>query len=387
MQVWIEAASPHGGVVADALVTGHLGVTEASVEGCVGVGVSPLFSHRHPRLVPGTFTVEVALNGSVASCAPLPTARLAMQSAHSKTLVNEKMVFHEPLSVGRWLTQGDYRVPFRFKLASVLPPSFHGRDARVTYSVSATVKVSEYVGPRSTIKEHVQSVQQKVRIQLSASLGNKRFNPEHIVGILSNISVPWIAEPVPEEAAPPAKLLSHDMAVNNPPPTSNSSPCQLRHTASFASLNASVPMRPPTPSPSITDSAIGDIPTTLTTANPTTKNFKDPYTTIHSNLHSVSFSVHLAQRAFGPDEEIKAIVTVINSLPNGLQICGVNACVMAHVRVRGVAGSERTREVPLFRHHIIPAIGAPCEIQLRPRGLSTRGPLPNHSEVLLTQLP
>ncbi|KAJ3020082.1 UNVERIFIED_CONTAM: hypothetical protein HDU68_010358 [Siphonaria sp. JEL0065] len=172
----------------DELLSGHHGVTPSSVMGLLRVTVHPQSAVAHSRMLTKP-RLEVRFRGLVETVLGKSRSRkLPEFKRTSKVLMDEKLSFPDSLDLGlrtdddnglSMLVPGTYEVPFRFNLASVLPPSFDGFGGRISYTLS----VGKFT------KTFYRRISQPIHV--------RRYNMEHIISPSPDMipSVPY-REPV-----------------------------------------------------------------------------------------------------------------------------------------------------------------------------------------------
>ncbi|KAJ3390338.1 hypothetical protein HDU84_007593 [Entophlyctis sp. JEL0112] len=360
------------------IVSGHLGVTPAFVQGYVRVIVDPDFSAAHAHLVTRP-TLSIKLRGFVRAAKGSSSILLRKTPLRSlqwadKIIMDQISTVTDAFDLGIRaesdlcvLLPGTYDVPFCFDLPNTLPPTFAGYDGKVWYTLSVTMKFKEdHNGGYSFFEK---SFSQPVIIRyvskrylfIHYDLRNRRYNSDHIINQQET------AELHPSLAVSPFFDVNDLENVQSPTPR----PMSIRSDYSSQRRSAALDFNPASMSPPIqsldtistrtgnlgTSSGVAPVARLRRTRTGefsiASENFGDPAT--YSNLDSadpIRYHVVIPNRSFGPDDPI-VVNLHISKLPEGFEIHHVDVIVRASITQQSPKGPITTTQV-LMRHRDIP---------------------------------
>ncbi|ORY35260.1 hypothetical protein BCR33DRAFT_770706 [Rhizoclosmatium globosum] len=380
------------------LVTGHLGITPSAVAGLVRLSIDPVFSAKYPRIASRPL-VQVRFKGIVKTLSGPPSNPIRTWS--SKVLVNEKLALDDALDIGlrqdqnstvNVLLPGNYEVPFRFPLQSILPPSFTGNEGKVAYVLQATLSF-KYQTASGAYQFYNKSISEPVVI--------RRYNSEHIINPTDSQSI-RASSPVPQYPYDP---ISDDESTTSPIFSSSAGPRSIRLSrsannsrrasqATFTEINAASLSPPLTPSiiplplsrtntnspvlgPILgpPNSSSNDEPSSSSSTNLmppplqlsrtltgesdfVSENYTDPST--FSNIDSedlVRYHIILPSRSFGPDSPIIANIH-ISKIPEGFQVHHILIEIHATITTTSSTGHRSTSKQLILRHKETPTNAA-----------------------------
>ncbi|KAI8608100.1 hypothetical protein BC830DRAFT_1174714 [Chytriomyces sp. MP71] len=338
------------------LVTGHHGITPAAVAGLVRIVIDPRFTLAHAHIAARP-VLELRFKGSVRTLnanAPMAIRQGPFKSLAwtEKSIVSDAMLFNDPLDQGlrrdasgniNVLMPGTYEVPFRFALASILPPSFSGLEGQVSYTLHATLKFKERKG--TVMKEYSKSVREPVVI--------RRYNSEHIINPSDSMN---LRESLPVLGYPfdPPSPNSSDETLPRPQRLTNAVGRELNPAA------LSIPS--PDPSSTVAEAPDGNgllmppLPLTRTLTGERdviSDNFTE--SAVFTNVDSedpIRYHIVVPSRSFGPDDSIVANVH-ISKLPDGFAVHHIDLLILAEVTSQGPTG-PKTSSQTLMRHRDYP---------------------------------
>ncbi|KAJ3126243.1 hypothetical protein HK100_010351 [Physocladia obscura] len=348
-------------VLATALVTGHLGATPAAVSGSLRVIIDPQFAIAH-AFITSKPHIQISFRGAVRTLPGAAKANSLLRHnilfSHplfhkEKILINESLSFPESLTIGlrsdddgvAILIPGTYDVPFRFNLPSVLPPSFHDWNGRVSYKLTAFLKFKE----KKRFLETTFSKNIKQYINL------KRFNAEHIItpsnSMLPSISITESATQTPETSHLSISNMGRSMsAVSSRAATSNFNPASLIPPLAVTSEGGVV--HSPLRAKSLNNIEVDDFTMPATFSNleifPTAKS-----NTTTAAADILRYYIVMPTRSFGPDDEITVNIHV-SKVPDGLQVHHVEVSLSVEITTRTVQGGQKTRMRTLLSHRDYP---------------------------------
>ncbi|KAJ3347405.1 hypothetical protein HDU83_002110 [Entophlyctis luteolus] len=372
------------------ILSGHLGVTPAFVQGYVRVIVDPDFSAAHPHLVTRP-TLSIKFRGFVRAAkgsASIILRKTPLRSLQwtDNIIIDRMSSIDDAFDLGIredsdlcLLLPGTYDVPFCFDLPNTLPPTLSGYDGKVWYYLSVTMKFKEdhnggYAFFDKSFSQPVVIRYPSIIIGLFIVLReNRRYNSEHIINQQET------AELHPSSAVSPFFDLSD--LDNNQSTTSrrksinsDCSPQQRPMTHDFNPASMSPPIR----SLHANNSGISDFRSSgdsspLSLRRTTTgefslrsDNFAEPAT--YSNLNSedpIRYHIVVPNRSFGPDDPI-VVNLHISKLPEvrivrvaslkfikGFEIHHVDLIVRASITRESSKGPITTSQM-LMRYRDIP---------------------------------
>ncbi|KAJ3095335.1 hypothetical protein HK100_005853 [Physocladia obscura] len=336
------------------LVTGHLGITPAAVQGIVRIVIDPAFSAAHPHIASRP-SLDVKLKGIVRTIGEKNTPFRSLQWSDN-IILNESISFLEPFDVGliadvndtiSMLMPGNYDIPFHFSLPNILPPSFSGSDGRVTYTLSAIMKFKEK-SRGGGIAPFEKKISEPVVI--------RRYNSEHILSVSETIhfpvstSVPAFDDEIEEVPSGSSRSLfslspvfsESSMSNHDFNPANLSPPAQNNSLSHGFTPNGIIQLQPPI---ALTQTRTGD--------SSIIQEFIEPAT--YSNLDSndpVRYHIIVPSRSFGPDDLI-CVNLHISRLPEGFEVHHVNLIFRAEVSRKTSKGTKISTKI-LLHHRDIP---------------------------------
>ncbi|KAJ3248216.1 37S ribosomal protein, mitochondrial [Chytriomyces hyalinus] len=333
------------------------GITPTAVVGLLRIVVNPSFTLNHAHIYTRPI-LEIRFKGiarTIDAGAPaiLRQGPLKHIAWIEKAIVNDSMLFNDPLDQGlrrddsgrvNVIMPGTYEVPFRFPLASILPPSFSGANGRVTYALHATLKFKESKNGQFT--EFSKNIKETVVI--------RRYNSEHII---NPAEMADLRESSPVAGYPynaPSIRSSSDASLNSERDrrlSGNYSTAPRELNAAYLSppishnsMNTqSRPTSPGLPLPRVLTGEVdlvGD-------------NFTEP--AVLTNLDSedpIRYHVIIPNRSFGPDDPILAQVH-ISKVPDGLAVHHVDLVVKAEIMTTAGRNGKKATQI-LLRHRDYP---------------------------------
>ncbi|KAJ3398868.1 37S ribosomal protein, mitochondrial, partial [Chytriomyces hyalinus] len=339
------------------LVSGHHGVTPTAVAGLLRIVVDPSFTLNHAHIYTRPI-LEIKFKGiarTIDAGAPaiLRQGPLKHIAWIEKAIVNDSMLFNDPLDQGlrrddsgrvNVIMPGTYEVPFRFPLASILPPSFSGPNGKVTYALHGTLKFKESKNGQFT--EFSKSIKETVVI--------RRYNSEHII---NPAEMADLRESSPVAGYPydaPSIRSSSDASLNSERDrrlSGNYSAAPRELNAAYLSppishnsMNSqSQPTSPGLPLPRVLTGEVDLLG----------GNFTEP--AVLTNLDSedpIRYHVIIPNRSFGPDDPILAQVH-ISKVPDGLAVHHIDLVVKAEIMTTAGRNGKKATQT-LLRHRDYP---------------------------------
>ncbi|KAJ3232476.1 hypothetical protein HDU81_002941 [Chytriomyces hyalinus] len=342
------------------LVSGHHGITPAAVAGLLRIVVDPSFTLNHAHIYTRPI-LEIRFKGTARTIdagapAILRQGPLKHIAWLEKAIVNDSMLFNDPLDQGlrrddsgrvNVIMPGTYEVPFRFPLASILPPSFSGANGRVTYALHAKLKFRESKNGQFT--EFSKNIKETVVIRR-----DRRYNSEHIINPaeMADLRVSSPVAGYPYDA--PSIRSSSDESLNSERDRRLSG----NYSIAPRDLNAAYLSPPISHNSMNTQSQEASpglpLPRVLTgEVDLVGDNYTEP--AVLTNLDSedpIRYHVIIPNRSFGPDDPIQAQVH-ISKIPDGLAVHHIDLVVKAEIMTKtGRNGKKATQT--LLRHRDYP---------------------------------